>query len=125
MPGPTQPSDQSEDPRESTVDLPRIDLAGLADYFRGAAPPPRPAAAVQAAPGEPGSPPTSAAAESASDQSPAGPAAGAVAAATPAVARPVRPGQSAEYAEMSTTQAARPPAGSLADLRSRLGRLPA
>ena len=47
MPGPTQPWDQSEDPRENTVDLPRIDLAGLADYFRGAAPPPRPNAQAQ------------------------------------------------------------------------------
>ena len=37
MPGPTQPWDQSEDPRESTVDLPRLDLPGLTDYFRGAA----------------------------------------------------------------------------------------
>jgi hypothetical protein len=35
MPGPTQPWDQSGDPRESTVDLPRLDLAGLADYFAG------------------------------------------------------------------------------------------
>jgi len=47
MPGPTQPWDQPEDPRENTVDLPRVDLAGLADYFRGAAPPPRPAAPAQ------------------------------------------------------------------------------
>jgi hypothetical protein len=38
MPGPTQPWDQSEDPRESTVDLPRLDLSGLAEYFRGASP---------------------------------------------------------------------------------------
>ncbi len=44
MPGPAQPWDQSEDPRENTMDLPRIDLAGLADYFRGVAPPPKPAA---------------------------------------------------------------------------------
>src|SRR5215469_6548835 len=97
MPGPTQPSDQSEDPRESTVDLPRIDLAGLAAYFRGAAPPPRPAATAQGAPEEPGSPPASAGAESASDQPPADPAAAARAAA----ARPVRPGQTADAAEAS------------------------
>jgi hypothetical protein len=38
MPGPTQPWDQSGDPRESTVDLPRLDLSGLAEYFRGASP---------------------------------------------------------------------------------------
>ncbi len=38
MPGPTQPWDQSEDPRESTVDLPRLDLSGLAEYFRGSSP---------------------------------------------------------------------------------------
>lgn len=43
MSGPTQPWDQSGDPRESTVDLPRLDLAELADYFRGAAGPPEPA----------------------------------------------------------------------------------
>jgi hypothetical protein len=35
MPGPSQPWDLSGDPRESTVDLPRLDLAGLADYFAG------------------------------------------------------------------------------------------
>ena len=40
MTGPIQPRDQPEDPRESTVDMPRVDLAGLTDYFRGAAPPP-------------------------------------------------------------------------------------
>ncbi len=47
MSGPTQPWDQSGDPRESTVDLPRLDLSDLADYFRGAAP------AASAPPGEP------------------------------------------------------------------------
>lgn len=46
MPGPVQPWDKREDPRESTVDLPRVDLAGLADYFRGAAPPPADASAA-------------------------------------------------------------------------------
>jgi hypothetical protein len=38
MPGPTQPWDQSGDSRESTVDLPRLDVSGLADYLRGASP---------------------------------------------------------------------------------------
>ena len=36
MPGPSQPWDQSGDPRENTVDLPRIDLAaGFSEYLRG------------------------------------------------------------------------------------------
>jgi hypothetical protein len=48
MSGPTQPWDQSGDPRESTVDLPRLDLTGLADYFRG------PAGVASATPSEPG-----------------------------------------------------------------------
>jgi hypothetical protein len=48
MSGPTQPWDQSGDPRESTVDLPRLDLSGLADYFRGGAP------GASAQPSEPG-----------------------------------------------------------------------
>ncbi len=38
MSRPTQPWDQSGDPRESTVDLPRLDLSELADYFRGPEP---------------------------------------------------------------------------------------
>ena len=42
MPGPSQPWDQSGDPRENTVDLPRIDLAGLTGYRRGAAAAARP-----------------------------------------------------------------------------------
>jgi hypothetical protein len=52
MPGPTQPWDQSEDPRESTVDLPRLDLAGLADYVGGrpAAGPDRPAGLLEPLP---------------------------------------------------------------------------
>jgi len=33
MPGPTHPWDQSGDPRESTVDLPRIDLANMPGYL--------------------------------------------------------------------------------------------
>ena len=48
MSGPTQPWDQSGDPRESTVDLPRLDLSELANYFRGTDP------GGGAQPGEPG-----------------------------------------------------------------------
>src|SRR5580698_4994566 len=32
MPGPTPPWDKSGDPRDNTVDLPRIDAAGLTDF---------------------------------------------------------------------------------------------
>jgi hypothetical protein len=50
MPGPTQPWDQSGDPRESTVDLPRLDLTELADYFRGGPGLPEPAARLDPLP---------------------------------------------------------------------------
>ena len=48
MSGPTQPWDQSEDPRESTVDLPRLDLSELGNRLGGAAP------GASARPAEPG-----------------------------------------------------------------------
>jgi hypothetical protein len=38
MPGSTSRRDPQEDPRDNTVDLPRIDVDGLTDYFRRAAP---------------------------------------------------------------------------------------
>jgi hypothetical protein len=38
MPGSNSRWDQHEDPRDNTVDLPRIDVDGLTDYFRRAAP---------------------------------------------------------------------------------------
>jgi hypothetical protein len=38
MPGSTSRRDQHEDPRDNTVDLPRIDVDGLTKYFRRAAP---------------------------------------------------------------------------------------
>lgn len=38
MPGSTSRRDQHEDPRDNTVDVPRIDVDGLTDYFRRAAP---------------------------------------------------------------------------------------
>jgi len=132
MPGSTQPWDQSQDPRESTVDLPRIDLAGLADYFRGAAPPPRPAVSAQAVPGEPAPHAPSAEAELDADRPPAPAVHAAEAAAVtrdPAAAGPLQARQSAEPVQAIGAQiialAARPSAGSLADLRSRLARLPA
>jgi hypothetical protein len=50
MPGPTQPWDQSGDPRESTVDLPRLDLAELADYFRGSPDLPEPGGVLEPLP---------------------------------------------------------------------------
>jgi hypothetical protein len=68
MPGSTPPWDQSEDPRDSTVDLPRVDLAKLADYFAGSAPPP--ASLASAGPASAG--PASAYSVSA-DPAPAGP----------------------------------------------------
>ncbi len=132
MAGSTQPWDQSEDPRESTVDLPRIDLAGLADYFRGAAPPPRPAVSAQPAPGEPPSPAPQAEAELDADNPPASSlhtAEAATATSDPAAAGPTRAMQSSEPVQASgpaiIAPAARPSAGSIADLRSRLARLPA
>jgi hypothetical protein len=52
MPGPTSRWDQHEDPRDNTVDLPRIDVDGLTDYFRRAAPmlEPEPAALLEPLP---------------------------------------------------------------------------
>jgi hypothetical protein len=134
MPGPTQPWDQSGDPRENTVDLPRIDLAGLADYFRGVAPPPRPSLPAQA-PQEPESPASPADADLPADGS-AVPAASSDVAPTTAVspvtagsASPPLPVQAAQATVASGpavfTPRVRPPAGSVADLRSRLARLPA
>jgi hypothetical protein len=38
MPGSTSRRDQHEEPRDNTVDLPRIDVDGLTDHFRRAAP---------------------------------------------------------------------------------------
>ncbi|HKD89385.1 MAG TPA: hypothetical protein VKB62_12725 [Streptosporangiaceae bacterium] len=118
MPRPTQPWDQSEDPRENTEDLPRVHLAGLADYFRGAAPPPK--AAASAGPAEPVADVTEPSAGPAEPQalahagSPAEPRAGA------------SPG---EMAAGSGPAGDAPPGrsvpGSHADLRSRLSRLPA
>jgi hypothetical protein len=132
MPGSTQPWDQSEDPRESTVDLPRIDLAGLADYFRGAAPPPRPAVAAQLPSGEPAPDAPSAEAELDGDEPPAPSVHTAEAAAAirdPAAAGALQARQPAEPVQAIGPQiiapAARPSAGSLGDLRSRLARLPA
>lgn len=141
MPGSAQSWDQSQDPRENTVDLPRIDLAGLADYFRGAAPPPRRTASAPSLPGRSESPGAS--------ESPAMPTAAEViadkplvqdvstAAATSAAGDPGADGAArarppAETDEVSgptvfapTAHAARAATGSLADLRSRLARLPA
>ena len=158
MPGSGQSWDQSQDPRENTVDLPRIDLAGLADYFRGAAPPPRRTVSAQSPPAQ--SPPApsppapspsahspsaqselsaiSAAAELTTDEtqasavSTAGPTTTAADPAGAGAARVSLPAESAESAE--SAQVSGPPlaapdtrrmAGSLADLRSRLARLPA
>src|ERR1700684_3976376 len=41
MPGPAQPWDQPEDPRDQTVDLPRIDLTGYANGRTGRGADPR------------------------------------------------------------------------------------
>jgi hypothetical protein len=131
MPGSGQSWDHSQDPRENTVDLPRIDLAGLADYFRGAAPPPR-ASSAQSPPVQSESPAMPPAAEAANAK-PTAPAVSTAEATTaagdPAVAGQVRVGLAAEPAEVSgppvVPPSARPAAGSLADLRSRLARLPA
>jgi hypothetical protein len=171
MPGPTQPWDQSDDPRESTVDLPRIDLAGLTDYLRGVTPagsdrekaPPTPERATSLEP-LPDAPPrgrlTTPAAR-AEATGPPEPAAESRALPLPLAAAPVAGVESepAEVAEIEVpalppaaipapapvatvparrlaadspavgrpagfAQAARPPAGSMADLRSRLARLP-
>lgn len=84
MPGPTQPWDQSEDPRESTVDLPRLAPQSAS---------PRPAVVAQ--PAATGSAPPSATQASA-------------------------PAESTGFARGGRT-----PKGSLAELRSRLARLPA
>jgi hypothetical protein len=151
MPGSGQSWDQSQDPRENTVDLPRIDLAGLADYFRGAAPPPRRTVSAQSPQAQ------SPQAQSPQAQSPAAqsefsamsaaaepttddPQAPAVSTAGPATASAADPAEAgaarvslraepAESAQVSRPPAAapngRPMAGSLADLRSRLARLPA
>jgi hypothetical protein len=133
MPGSVQSWDQSEDPRENTVDLPRIDLAGLADYFRGAAPPPRPAASAQRPPEEPESEANQAAVAELAAGNPPAPAVSAAAptmgAPDPAVAgpAPVRPASGSAGASALSVLAptVRPTAGSLPDLRSRLSRLPA
>jgi hypothetical protein len=132
MPGSAQSWDQSQDPRENTMDLPRIDLAGLADYFRGAAPPPRPAGSAQSPPGK-SEPAAMAAADESTTGRPPEPAVsragGTATAADPAVAGAVRVRPPAEAAEVSGppvfAPTSRPAAGSLADLRYRLARLPA
>jgi hypothetical protein len=132
MPGSGQSRDQSEDPRDNTVDLPRIDLAGLADYFRGAAPPPRPAVSAPSPLEQPESPDEPAEAGLATGGLPAPAVRAARASAAPgdpAVARPAGSGPAGESAGVSGPAVfapmARPVAGSLADLRSRLARLPA
>ena len=132
MPGSNQSWDQSQDPRENTVDLPRIDLAGLADYFRGAAPPPRRTVSAESPPeqSEPSVMPESA--DSTTDRPPAppvstaGPTTAAADLAEAGVARVSAPAESAHLSGPSlVAPTARPTAGSLADLRSRLARLPA
>jgi hypothetical protein len=84
MPGPTQPWDQSEDPRESTVDLPRLAPQSAS---------PHPAVVAQPA---------------------------TASSAPPAATQASAPAESTGFA-----RAGRSPKGSLAELRSRLARLPA
>ncbi len=132
MPGSGQSSDQSQDPRENTVDLPRIDLAGLADYFRGAAPPPRPTSSAQSPLEQSELSEMAEAAELPADElaPPAASGSGPTSTnADPAGAGAARVRPQAESAGVSGPPVFATPvrhaAGSLADLRSRLARLPA
>lgn len=141
MPGPTHPRDE-QDPRESTVDLPRVKHSSQAASLSGpagnltpvspvpaAAPvPPIPTAAPTplAAPFPPAAPilPVTPSRPVAAASHPPAAAAGTVSrTAEPRPEAPAAPADRIEP-ERDASRFSRPPAGSLADLRSRLARLP-
>jgi hypothetical protein len=153
MPGPTQPWDQSEDPRESTVDLPRVDLTEVTDYLSApaqaaesgqAAPYTAAAAQIPAASQIPAARlvPDSPSPDSAGHAAPPFPPPGVteVPGGEPDPSRadgtanaPAQPAAAAQRPAARVTAdrqlggsvtTGRPPTGSLADLRSRLASLP-
>ncbi len=140
MPGPTHPRDD-EDPRENTVDLPRFGRNGKAASLSGPAANLRPVQPGPAAVPVPSIQPTAAAPPTAATPpaapiplakpsgDPAVPPSRPLAAGTvsrPTEMRPEAPAAAADRfePERDASRFSRPPAGSLADLRSRLARLP-
>ncbi len=125
MPGPTHPWDH-EDPRESTVDLPRVGSSGPAAAPSGPVGGLSPGRQPRPAAHAPAPTPAVAAAQQEAVAAPAPPAPLTPSAVAPSRADPASlPQADRTRPELGAAPTGRQSAGSLADLRSRLARLPA